>query len=111
LEAVTEEFVNYNLLPGRTRSYAESMGLTWFWAYKIRSMKVALNMVRQNPLRALLMSNGAEYLPDMPGVSVGSPMSDNMGNVFLEGRLDYSTTGTSALKGSCLGSGRNLKAA
>ena len=27
MKVVTEEFVNYNLLPGRVRSYAESMGL------------------------------------------------------------------------------------
>lgn len=87
---VMNEFVPYNLLPGRMRSYLENMGVTWFWAYKLRSMKVALNMVRRNPLRAMLMSHGAEVLPDMPGVSVGSPLSDNAANVILEGRADYS---------------------
>lgn len=54
LKLVTDEFVNYNLLPGRTRSYLEQMGLTWFWAYKIRSIKVALRMMRDRPARALL---------------------------------------------------------
>ena len=33
LRRVNEAFVNYNLLPGRTRSCAKSMGLTWFWAF------------------------------------------------------------------------------
>ena len=90
MERVTEAFVNYNLLPGRTRSYMESMGFTWFWAYKLRSMKEALNMLRENPHRAMLMSHGAEHLPNVPGVSVGSPLSDNAANVILEGRADYS---------------------
>ena len=79
--------MNYNLLPDRTRSYMEYMGITWFWAYKLRSMKIALNMMRDNPLRALLMSHGAEYLPNVPGVSVGSPLSDNAANVILEGAI------------------------
>lgn len=90
MKRVTEEFVNYNFLPGRTRSYLENMGVTWFWAYKLRSMKVALNMIRENPLRAMLMTHGAEYLPNVPGVSVGSPLGDNAANVVLEGRADYS---------------------
>ncbi|MGQ0565577.1 MAG: hypothetical protein ACT4OK_10970 [Gemmobacter sp.] len=90
LERVFEEFVPYNVLPGRMRSYMENMGITWFWAYKLRSMKVALNMVRRNPLRAMLMSHGAEVLPDLPGVSVGSPLSDNAANVIQEGRAGYS---------------------
>jgi hypothetical protein len=42
LKGVTEEFVNYKALPGRTQSYAASMGLIWFWLFRIRSMKVAL---------------------------------------------------------------------
>jgi hypothetical protein len=90
LDRLTEEFVNYNLLPGRTRSYAEAMGLTWFWAYKLRSMKVALNHIRRNPLRALLLNAGSPVLPDMPGITVGSPLTDNMAAVTADGRLGYS---------------------
>jgi hypothetical protein len=90
MRKVTEEFVNYNLLPGRTRSYLESMGLTWFWAYKLRSIKIAHRHIRDNPLRALLTSVGAQALPDMPGVSIGSPLTDNAISVIAEGRADYS---------------------
>ena len=86
---VTEEFVNYNLLPGRVRNYAESMGLAWFWAYKLRSLKVAHRMLRDNPMRALLMSVGTPWLPDIPGVDVGSPVTDNAGIVIAEGRAPY----------------------
>ena len=38
LKGITEEFVNYNLLSGRTQQYAANMGLIWFWPFKIRSM-------------------------------------------------------------------------
>lgn len=90
LVKVSTEFVNYNLLPGPVRSYAESMGLTWFWAYKLRSVGVALNQIQENPLRALLMGYGAEHLPSAPGISVGSPLSDNAASVIFEGRAGYS---------------------
>lgn len=91
LEKVTEEFVNYNLLPGRTRSYAESMGLTWFWAYKLRSMKVALNHIRNNPFRVLISGLGGQMVPEVPGVSVGTPVTDNFVSAWADGRIGYST--------------------
>lgn len=79
LRLIHEEFVAYNLLPGRTRSYLESMGLTWFWAFKLRSMKIALRHLRNNPLKSLLTIGGTEFLmPDLPGGSVGDPILDNM---------------------------------
>lgn len=89
LRSVTEEFVNYNFLPGRSMSYAESMGMIWFSAYKLRSMKVALNIARENPVRALLMTvNPLGY--NVPGVDIGSPLSDNLASVIADGRLPYS---------------------
>jgi hypothetical protein len=90
MKEVSDEFVNYNLLPGRVRSYAESMGATWFWAYKIKSVKVAHRRIRDNPLRALLSSIATEEMPTIAGVSVGSPISDNFVNVLAEGRLPNS---------------------
>jgi len=90
LEKVSKEFVNYNFVAGRTRSYAESMGITWFWAYKLRSVGVALSTMRENPLRALLTTFGAQYAPDLPGVSVGSPVTDNAVSVVAGGRSSYS---------------------
>ncbi len=38
MQRITEAFVNYNLLPGRMRTGAEAMGITWFWAYKLRGL-------------------------------------------------------------------------
>ena len=88
LRKLHDEFVAYNLLPGRTRSYLESMGLTWFWAFKLRSMKIALRHLRNNPLKSLLVIGGTEYLtPDIPGGSVGDPIMDNMLTHVGEGRL------------------------
>lgn len=90
LQGVTEEFVNYNLLPGRTRSYADSMGLTWFWAFKLRSIKIALQHIQNHPFRALMMSVGNPMIPDVPGMTLGSPIEDNMLSVVADGRLGYS---------------------
>lgn len=59
LREISEEFVNYALLPGRSRTYWESMGMTWFLNYKIRIQKIMLRNIRRNPLRALMVGGGA----------------------------------------------------
>ncbi len=57
LKGITEEFVNYNLLPGRTRSYTDKMGLPWFWTFKLRSIKVARQHILNHPFRALMLTS------------------------------------------------------
>ena len=56
---ISERFVNYNLNAGRTREYFESIGLLWFWNYKLRVQKIVLATLRENPLRFLLSMSGA----------------------------------------------------
>ncbi|MBL1322184.1 MAG: hypothetical protein COA63_014165 [Methylophaga sp.] len=85
---ISEEFVNFDLPPGRVRSYTEAMGITWFWNFKIRSMKVAMRMMRDNPVRALILSTGSPIMPDF---GAGTPISDNFLSVTVDGRLGYST--------------------
>jgi hypothetical protein len=84
LGRITEEFVNYDRLPGRFRGYLENMGLLWFWNFKIRTAKIALNMIRYNPVHALM--GQVIPLPDILG-TVGSPIEDNL---FMA-NLGYST--------------------
>ena len=79
---MNEEFVNFTLLPGRTRSALESAGLTWFMAFKIRIAKIAMKQIRQNPFRALAINSITD---------VGSPVQDNVFTVIYEDRLDYAT--------------------
>lgn len=50
----TTFFVDYDLMPGRTRDYLESIGLMWFYNYKLRMSKVLVHMFTNNPLRLLL---------------------------------------------------------
>lgn len=54
LGIISEEFVNYDRLAGRTRTGLENLGLFWFGNFKIRSVKVALSMIRENPLHTLI---------------------------------------------------------
>ncbi len=84
LTRITEEFVNYDRQPGRERGYLEDMGLIWFWNFKLRSMKVAMSVLRNNPVHAALTA--LLPLPD----SIGSPLTDNMASVVFDGRLGYS---------------------
>lgn len=78
---VNEAFVNYNRLAGRSRQYLESVGLLWFYNYKLRIMKEAAHMLRHNPVRSLLMMS-------MPGVD--TVFTDNIMGKALEGTLGFS---------------------
>ena len=87
LGQVSEEFVNYNRLAGRSRQYLESIGMLWFWNFKIRSIKIARSMAVNNPLRSLMtaMSPGLPLIGD-----TGSPVTDNFLAVLANGKLGYS---------------------
>ena len=84
---ITEEFVNYDRLGGRNRQYLEDVGLMWFYNFKIRSAKVALSMMRNNPLHVLMAA--ATPVPGALG-SIGSPITDNVLSKMVEGSLDSS---------------------
>ena len=87
LGRVTEEFVNYDRLPGRFRGYMESVGLMWFYNFKIRSAKVAVSMIRNNPVHAAMAMLAPT--PTMFG-NVGLPIQDNIFSIAAKGGLDYS---------------------
>lgn len=84
LGIITEEFVNYDRLPGRTRGKLEKMGLLWFYNFKLRSVKVALSTIRNNPVHTLF----ALALPSDYGIgSAGIPIQDNAVTMGLMDRL------------------------
>ena len=56
LGKVSEEFVNFNRSQGRFRGSLEELGLMWFYNYKLRSAKIALSMIRDNPVQTLFTS-------------------------------------------------------
>jgi hypothetical protein len=90
MKIVIDEFVAYNMLPSRERQAAEQLGVTWFWNYKLRSIKVAQRMIRNNPLRAMMAGFAGPLIPDVPGVDVGSPITDNAIAAIADGRAGYS---------------------
>ena len=89
LAQVSEEFVNYDRLPGRTRGALENNGLLWFYNFKVRSVKVAASIIRNNPLHALLAMGGASAM-DLDQIGLGTPIQDNLLAVVGDGRLGYS---------------------
>ncbi len=82
---INEEFVNYNRFAGRNRSYLESMGMIWFYNFKLRSMKVGQRMLHKHPVRALLHTALTPRIPFLG--SVGNPITDNMLAVIMDGRV------------------------
>ena len=85
LGRVTEEFVNYDRLPGRDRAYLESIGLLWFYNFKIRSSKVAVSMIRNNPVHSLISMS----LP-LPISGIGTSLEDNLWAALYDGRASNS---------------------
>lgn len=84
LARITEEFVNYDRLPGRFRSYLENMGLLWFYNFKIRIAKVAVSTIRNNPVHALI----AMGLPAPSGVDL--PIGSDVFSKILDGSFHWS---------------------
>lgn len=84
LARITEEFVNYDRLPGRNRGYLENIGLLWFYNFKLRITKVALSTLRNNPLHSMI----GMAMPNIQGV--GLPVTDNVISKAFEGTLGYS---------------------
>lgn len=87
LARIMEEFVNYDRLPGRSRGYLESVGLLWFYNFKLRLVKIALSTIRNNPVHALMV--GMAPKPTFFG-SIGTPISDNFLTMGVNGELGAS---------------------
>jgi len=86
LGEVSEEFVNFDRSQGRFRGSLEELGLAWFYNYKLRSAKIALSVVRDNPVHTLLGSLG----PFSSTVGVENFLGDNVFGKALEGNLLHS---------------------
>lgn len=71
LSKVRYEFVNYDMLPGRTREYLENIGLLWFYNYKLRITRTAVSMIKENPLHVIL----SMFAPI--NLDIGTPITDN----------------------------------
>ena len=87
LGTITEEFITYDHLPGRTRGVIEDLGMYWFGNFKLRSIKIAARMIRNNPLHSIF----GMMLP-VPQVfgNTGIPLNDNLLNLLYEGKAGYS---------------------
>lgn len=81
---ISDEFVNYDRLPSRGRGYLESIGMLWFYNYKLRTLKVAMSTIRDNPFHTLM----ATVMPHPS--SAGTPLTDNIVGIGMRGSLGYS---------------------
>lgn len=72
LSRIRYEFVNYDMLAGRTREYLENIGLIWFYNYKLRIARTAMSMIKENPLSSLLSMTAPMVL------GVGTPLTDSL---------------------------------
>lgn len=72
LSRIRYEFVNYDMLAGRTREYLENIGLIWFYNYKLRISRTAMSMIKENPLSSLLS------MASPMALGIGTPISDSL---------------------------------
>lgn len=83
LITIADEFVDYDRHMGRNRAWLENIGLLWFYNYKIRSVRTALSMLKNNPFQALVYSMLPAY-----GMGIGNPLIDNAAYSILDGRFN-----------------------
>lgn len=88
LGKVREEFINYDYLPGRFRGFLEANGLLWFYNFKMRSMKIAISMIRENPLHTVVST--AVVPMSTPFGNLGIPTDDNILYKLVDGTALYS---------------------
>ena len=72
---VKEAFVDYDKYTGRTRQFLENYGLSWFYNYKLRSVKSATYMLRHKPLASLL---SLAVPTDLFFGTIGTPLTENV---------------------------------
>ena len=72
---VKEAFVDYDKYTGRTRQFLENYGLSWFYNYKLRSVKSAVYMLRHKPLASLL---SLAVPTDLFFGTIGTPLTENV---------------------------------
>lgn len=84
LREISEEFVNYNRLPGRGRDFLETMGLMWFYNYKLRILKIAAKTLRERPVSALTLGLGVA-----PPLDVDTVLGSNLVTTVTGGNMGY----------------------
>ena len=82
MSKVRYEFVNYDMLAGRSREFLENIGLLWFYNYKLRTARIMFSMLKDNPLHALMFLG-------MPAITsdIGSPVTDNILSKVIGGGI------------------------
>ena len=83
-----EEFVNYDMMAGRSREYLENMGVIWFYNYKLRTAKIFLDIMLHNPASAiftqLLIPNAIlDQGTIVQDNIIGKMASGSLGGTFL----------------------------
>lgn len=76
------EFVNYDMLAGRTREYLENLGVIMFYNYTLRSLRTAFDVMLHNPVSALL---ALHLFPDF--ITANNVFTDSFIGKLAGGRL------------------------
>lgn len=76
------EFVNYDMLAGRTREYLENLGVIMFYNYTLRSLRTAFDVMLHNPVSALL---ALHLFPDF--ITANNVFTDSFLGKLAGGRL------------------------
>lgn len=80
---VMEEFVNYDMMAGRTREYLENMGIIWFYNYKLRISKIAMDIFLHNPASWIF----GELITPQWALDKGTVLEDNFFSKAASGGL------------------------
>ena len=81
-----EEFVNYDMMAGRSREYLENLGIIWFYNYRLRITKASIDAMLHNPASILLVEG---LTPDIL-LDNGTLIGDSFLGKLAQGQLGSS---------------------
>ena len=88
IRRVRDAFVDYDVPTSKGMQYLNDMGLVWFSKYYMRSQHVILQMVRENPLRALQIWAIADWMYSLPDILDSTWVSKDLGNLVGKGAFE-----------------------
>lgn len=83
LRRIREAFVNYDVPTHKAIQYLNDTGVLWFTKYYVRIQKVIFQLVRENPLNAVLVWALGDWLFNLPDILDSSILTKSPGNLGL----------------------------
>lgn len=89
LRQAEDSFVNYDLPSHRTIQFMNDMGVVMFTKYYMRIQKTIMRLIREKPLRGLMLAAANHYVSGLESIADSHWMNRIGGNPFQDSAFGY----------------------